>query len=49
MQITDNIPHSPGLCCASVGVPGGMAKVPASVTDGSVGYSSIYGSWQGSS
>jgi general secretion pathway protein G len=39
---------SPQLC-SSVGVPGGMTKVPASVTDGSVGYSSIYGSWQGAS
>ena len=35
--------------CGSVGVPGGMTEVPTAVTNGSVGYSSIYGSWQGTS
>jgi prepilin-type N-terminal cleavage/methylation domain-containing protein len=33
--------------CASVGVPGGMNIIPPQVTNGSAGYSSIYGSWQG--
>jgi prepilin-type N-terminal cleavage/methylation domain-containing protein len=35
--------------CASVGVPGGMSKVPTVMTDGAVGYSSVYGSFQGTS
>ncbi len=33
--------------CASVGLPTGLTAVPPSTVDGSVGYSSVYGSWQG--
>ncbi len=33
--------------CASVGVPGGLTAPPAVIQNGSVGYSSLYGSWQG--
>ncbi len=33
--------------CADVGVPGGMVVTPSGVTNGSAGYSSVYGSWQG--
>jgi prepilin-type N-terminal cleavage/methylation domain-containing protein len=33
--------------CTSLGLPNGLNGVPAEVIDGSVGYSSVYGSWQG--
>jgi prepilin-type N-terminal cleavage/methylation domain-containing protein len=33
--------------CASIGLPTGLSDVPPAKVDGSVGYSSVYGSWQG--
>jgi len=44
---SDGPAQVPPQTCASQGVPGGMNAVPTEITDGSVGYSSIYGSWQG--
>jgi prepilin-type N-terminal cleavage/methylation domain-containing protein len=44
---SDGPSQTPPQTCASVGVPGGMNAVPAEVADGSVGYSNVYGSWQG--
>ena len=37
---------SPQLC-TSLGLPNGLSGVPAEQVDYSVGYSSVYGSWQG--
>ena len=50
MAVCSNGPsQAPPQTCASVGVPGGMTGVPSEIIDGSVGYSSVYGSWQGKS
>ncbi len=51
MAVCSNGPSGAGSpqTCASIGVPGGMQGVPPAKTDGAVGYSSIYGSWQGTS